>query len=69
MEMLKKLVTWLIVLAILGAAGYGGYRYWFWRQAEIAKRQAAAKGFGDGAIPLPVGECNSRRHDTPDLPE
>lgn len=57
MEMLKKLVTWLIVLAILGAAGYGGYRYWLWRQAEIAKRQAAAKGRGDGAIPLPVGEC------------
>jgi RND family efflux transporter MFP subunit len=49
---MKKVIYWLIVLAILIGAGYGGYRYWQKRQAAIAAM--AQQGGGMSGIPMPV---------------
>ncbi|AQQ69689.1 Multidrug transporter MdtA [Limihaloglobus sulfuriphilus] len=48
----KKIISWLIVLAILIGAGYGGYRYWQKRQAAIAAM--AQQNQSSGPIPMPV---------------
>lgn len=59
MAILKKLVSWLIVLMILGGVGYGGYQYWTGRQAMIAQMMAggAMGGMGEGPMPMPVATC------------
>jgi RND family efflux transporter MFP subunit len=54
----QKAVIWLFVLAFMVAAGFGGYRYWNWRKAKMAKMTAAGgmSGMG-GPMPLPVAQC------------
>lgn len=58
MQILKKIIIWLVVIGILFGLGYGGYRYWMMRQAAVAQMmQAGGMGGMDGPMPMPVGEC------------
>jgi RND family efflux transporter MFP subunit len=56
MATLKTILVWLIVLMILGGAGYGGYQYWKGRQAAMAQMMGEG-GMGGGALPAPVARC------------
>jgi RND family efflux transporter MFP subunit len=59
MATLKKIMVWLIVLIILGGAGYGGYLYWKGRQAVMAQMMAAGGmgAMGGGPLPAPAAKC------------
>lgn len=58
METFKKIITWLIFLAILGGLGYWGYNYWMQRQAVLAQQAAAANAAASaGPMPMPVANC------------
>jgi len=53
--MLKKIVIWVIVLAVVVGGGMG---YWSFRQKVMAMmRQGGPMGGMDGPMPLPVAQC------------
>ncbi len=54
MAMFKKIITRLIVLAIVAATVYWGYNYWTQRQAAQAQMMAGGES---GPIPMPVEKC------------
>ena len=56
MAILKKIITWLVVLAILGGGRYYGYRYWTARQ-QLMAQMAQGGGMGEGPLPMPVARC------------
>lgn len=55
----QKIIVWLIVLMILGGAGYWGYGYWTARQAAMAQAMQGGGAMGGmgGPLPAPVGKC------------
>lgn len=62
MATLKTIIVWLIVLMILGGAGYWGYRYWTGRQAAMAEMMGgggmgAMGAGGGGPTPMPAATC------------
>lgn len=59
----KRRSLWWLWLILLGAAGYGGYRYY--PQFTSASQPQAKKGKGDGGRPVPVVAVPVRRGDMP----
>jgi RND family efflux transporter MFP subunit len=56
MAILKKIINWLIILAILAALGYQGYRYWT-AHKEAKKQLEASAATSSGPTPMPVAKC------------
>lgn len=53
----KKIIVWLVVVAVVALGVYGGYAYWQMRQGVIAQMAQAQAGRPQGPLPLPVGQA------------
>lgn len=59
MAALKKIMTWIVVLAIVGGGGYYGYQYWTARQMAMAQMAEGGMmgGMGGSPMPMPAARC------------